>query len=598
MESTIPRAEYPRPQLARTDWQSLNGAWEFEFDDANVGLAEGWSDGRPLERVILVPYAYQCELSGINDHGIHEVVWYARTFTLPESWRGQDLLLHFGAVDYRATIWVNGREVGHNRGGHVPFCFDIAPYLLEGENRLTVRVEDRQDPHQPRGKQSSSGSPSGIDYYCTTGLWQTVWLEPVPQMRIDSLQIRPWLPASAFDITAYLHAPGIGWTVDVEVRDGGEVVAQLSVDSSCAVAELRIPIPQARLWSPESPHLYDLNVRLLRGGELHDEVTSYAGMRSVEIRDGWMLLNGERTYLAMILDQGYWPESYLTPPTDAALRADVEWIKRFGFNGARKHQKIEDPRYLYWCDRLGLLVWAEMPNAREWSPEGEELLLAEWERAVDRDANHPCVVAWVPVNESMGFPHLREGHPGQYAFLERIVAATRRLDPTRPVIDNDGWEHTDVTDIIAVHDYSHTGDRLRNRYAETLQGGPLPPATWTGSRQIFARGSGYHGQPIMLTEVGGFLLLPDMPREKLDKIYRIYDSFNTSDQLLKKYADLMAGISELNFVTGFCYTQLTDIEQEINGLLTYDRRPKIEPTAIAEIHQRLFGPQRRTDARL
>jgi hypothetical protein len=318
----------------------------------------------------------------------------------------------------------------------------------------------------------------------------------------------------------------------------------------------------------------------------------------VEIRDGWVLLNSERTYLAMILDQGYWPESYLTPPSDDALRADVEWIKQFGFNGARKHQKIEDPRYLYWCDRLGLLVWAEMPNARAWSPEGEEQLLAEWERAVIRDANHPCIIAWVPVNESMGFPHLREGHPGQYAFLERIVAATRRLDPTRPVIDNDGWEHTDVTDIIAIHDYSHTGDRLRHRYAETLQGGPLPPATWTGSRQIFARGSGYHGQPIMLTEVGGFLLLPDVPREQLDTIYRVYDSFNTSDQLLRKYADLMTGIADLTFVTGFCYTQLTDIEQEINGLLTYDRQPKIDPAALAEIHHRLFGPQRTGDARL
>jgi hypothetical protein len=239
-----------------------------------------------------------------------------------------------------------------------------------------------------------------------------------------------------------------------------------------------------------------------------------------------------------------------------------------------------------------------MPNARAWSPEGEELLLAEWERAVVRDANHPCIVAWVPVNESMGFPHLREGHPGQYTFLERIVALTRRLDPTRPVIDNDGWEHTDVTDIIAIHDYSHTGERLRNRYTETLQGGPLPPATWTGSRQIFARGSRFHGQPIMLTEVGGYLLLPDLPAEKLDKIYRIYDSFNTSGELLQKYADLMEGISDLTFVTGFCYTQLTDIEQEINGLLTYDRRPKIEPAALAEVHQRLFGPQRKGDARL
>lgn len=598
MQPSVPRPEYPRPQFVRPEWQNLNGEWEFEFDDANAGLSEGWSDGRALGRRIVVPFAYQCQLSGIHDPSIHEIVWYARSFEVPEGWNDRDLLLHFGAVDYRATVWVNGREVGHNRGGHVPFYFDIAPYLQTGGNRITVRVEDRQDPHQPRGKQSSSGSPSGIDYYCTTGIWQSVWLEPVPQMRIDTLDVRPSVAEKRFDFVISLHAPGIGWHVEVEIRDGDEVIASGSADSLCAVAQLGVQVPEPKLWSPEAPHLYDVHLRLRRGGELFDEITSYAGMRSVEVRDGWVLLNGQRTYLSMILDQGYWPESYLTPPSDDALRADVEWIKQFGFNGARKHQKIEDPRYYYWCDRLGLLVWAEMPNARAWSPEGEEWLLAEWERAVCRDTNHPCIIAWVPVNESMGFPHLREGHPGQYAFLERIVAQTRRLDPVRPVIDNDGWEHTDVTDIIAVHDYSHSGERLRTRYAETLTGGPLPPATWTGSRQIFARGSGYHGQPIMLTEVGGFLLLPDLPREQLDTIYRIYDSFHTSEELLKKYADLMAGIADLPFVTGFCYTQLTDIEQEINGLLTYDRQPKVDPNALSEIHRRLFGPQRNGDARL
>jgi hypothetical protein len=290
----------------------------------------------------------------------------------------------------------------------------------------------------------------------------------------------------------------------------------------------------------------------------------------------------------MVLEQGDWPESYLAAPSDDALRADVEWAKRFGFNGARKHQKIEDPRWLYWCDRLGLLVWGEMPNAREWSTDGEEQLLAEWGRAVERDYNSPSIIAWVPVNESMGFPDLKKDHPGQYAFLERVVAATRRLDLTRPVIDNDGWEHTDITDILAIHDYSHSGDALRSRYQKAIHGGPLPPRIWTGSRAIFARGSRYHGQPIMLTEVGGLLLLPDLPQEKLDRLYNIYASFKEPEDLLAMYADIMAGIADLPFVAGFCYTQLTDVEQEINGLLTYDRRPKVSPEAVAEIHRRLF----------
>lgn len=584
----MPRPEYPRPQFVRPEWLNLNGEWEFAFDDLDQGLRAGWGDGRPLDLRILVPFPYQTQCSGIDDQGIHEIVWYARGFEVPEEWRGRDLLLHFGAVDYQTTVWVNGVEVGHNRGGHVPFCFDIAPYVRAGENRLTLRVEDRQDPHQPRGKQSSTGVPHGIDYYCSTGVWQTVWMEPVPAVRIDDLELRTEAEDGSIALTVYLHAPALGWVVQAEVVEGETVVAR--GESSCrgAVARLRITVPAAKLWSPDSPHLYDLRLRMLRNGEVVDEVASYAGIRSVYTADGQFWLNGQPCYLAMVLDQGYWPESYLAPPSDDALRADVEWTRRLGFNGARKHQKIEDPRWLYWCDRLGLLVWAEMPNGREWSPAAEELLLAEWERSVVRDRNHPCIVAWVPVNESMGFPDLRHDHPGQYAFLERMVAATRQLDGDRPVIDNDGWEHTDVTDILAIHDYSHSGEILVARYVETLAGGPLPPRTWTGSRAIFARGSAYQGQPVMLTEVGGFLQLPDGPEEELDRMYRIYDSFRTASELEAKYGELMEGLGRLPFVAGFCYTQLTDIEQEINGLLTYDRRPKVDPEKIAAANRALI----------
>ncbi|HYY58490.1 MAG TPA: glycoside hydrolase family 2 TIM barrel-domain containing protein, partial [Pyrinomonadaceae bacterium] len=345
----------------------------------------------------------------------------------------------------------------------------------------------------------------------------------------------------------------------------------------------------AKLWSPETPHLYSLRVRLFEGDQLLDEVLSYAGIRDVELRDGRVVLNGIPLYLAMVLDQGYWPESYLASPSDDALRMDVEWIKRFGFNGVRKHQKIEDPRWLYWCDRLGLLVWEEMPNAREWSAQAEERLAAEWKRAVRRDYNHPCIICWVPVNESMGFPGLRRSHPGQYAFIERMVAMTRQIDPHRPVIDNDGWEHTDITDICAIHDYTPTAEKLRERYQETSHGGGLPAHVWLASKPLFVLGSRYRGQPIMLTEVGGFLLIPpDVRPEDRDLLYKFYGSFRTPDELLAKYRDLMEGISSLRFVAGFCYTQLTDIEQEINGLLTYDRRPKIAPEEVAKIHRELF----------
>jgi beta-galactosidase/beta-glucuronidase len=588
MQQNIPRPEYPRPQFVRREWLNLNGEWAFSFDDSDQGMAQGWHDGRPLEERITVPFPYQSERSGINDKGIHEVVWYARSFELPAEWRDRDLLLHFGAVDYRTTVWVNGKEVGHNRGGHVPFRFNVKPYLRKGENRLTLRVEDRQDPRQPRGKQSSSGLPHGIDYYCTTGIWQTVWLEPAPPIRIDELTVTP-TEADVLELCVYLHAPSTGWRLEADALDGETVVARAEIGTAGAVARLSLEIPNAKRWSPDSPHLYDLRVRLFHEDELLDEVASYAGLRTIRLRDGRVHLNGEPVYLKLVLDQGYWPDGYLAAPSDEALRADVEWTKRFGFNGARKHQKIEDPRWLYWCDRLGLLAWGEMANARAWSPEGEEDLMAEWERAVSRDVNHPCLITWVPVNESMGFPGLQESHPGQYAFLERIVAVTRRLDPTRPVIDNDGWEHTDVTDICAIHDYTPTAEGLRERYKETLQGGPLPPTVWWKNKPLFVRGSRYRGQPVMLTEVGGLMSLPpEVPEEKRDRLYKVYAAYGSAEELLEKYRDLMQGLSELRFLAGFCYTQLTDIEQEVNGLLTYDRRPKVDPEKIAEIHRSLF----------
>lgn len=590
LETRIPRPEYPRPQFVRREWLNLNGEWEFAFDDADQGMQNGWQDGRPFDMRIVVPFPYQCELSGINDKGVHEVVWYARSFELSSEWRDQDLLLHFGAVDYRTTLWINGQEVGHNQGGHIPFWFDIAPYIRDGENRLTLRVEDRQDPEQPRGKQSISGVPNEIFYFCSTGIWQTVWLEPAPQMRIQELKITPFAENDSLELSIYLHAPSGPWRLEAEILDGGEVVVQAEENITAAAGRLTLEVPYAKHWTPESPFLYDLRVRLFDNDQLLDEIESYAGLRSVELRQGSMYLNGNPCYMVMVLDQGYWPESYLAAPSDEALRADVEWAKRFGFNGARKHQKVEDPRWLYWCDRLGLMVWGEMANARAWSPKAEERLAAEWRRIIRRDYNHPCIVTWVPVNESWGFPGLEESHPGQYAFLERMVAITRRLDPRRPVIDNDGWEHTDVTDICAIHDYTPTSAGLQERYRETLTSGALPENLWLQHKPLFVLGSSYRNQPIMLTEVGGFLLIPpDLPEEQRDILYKFYGSFSTPDELLEKYHDLMVGLSSLNFLSGFCYTQLTDIEQEINGLLTYDRQPKIAPERIAEIHQMLFA---------
>jgi beta-galactosidase/beta-glucuronidase len=591
-DTNIPRPEYPRPQFVRTDWLNLNGVWEFAFDDIDQGIAVGWPLGLPLDRQIITPFPYQSELSGINDKSVHEIIWYARDFEVPSNWNGMNVLLHFGAVDYECTVWVNSQEVGHNRGGHTPFQFNVGPYLNVGKNRLTVRVLDTQNPAQPRGKQSVSGLPHDIDYYCTSGIWQTVWLEPVPPIRIDSLKISAAREHETLELTVYLHAPSAIWHIEADVFDGDALVAQTQKEICSATVSLRLKIPNAKLWSPEFPHLYQLRVRLFQGDHLLDEVGSYAGLRQIELRDGYCLINGEKTYLRMVLDQGYWPESYLAAPSDAALREDVEWVKKFGFNGVRKHQKIEDPRWLYWCDRLGLLVWGEMPNAREWSTQAEERLAAEWKRAVERDYNHPSVITWVPINESMGLPGLKESHPAQYAFVERMVGITRQADAYRPVIDNDGWEHSDITDICAIHDYTATATLLKERYHETRQGGPLPPHVWIDNKPLFVLGSRYRGQPVVLSEVGGFLQIPrDVPAQNRDMLFDFYGSCQSNDELLVKYRDLMEGIAALPFVAGFCYTQLTDIEQETNGLLTYYRQPKVAPQEIARIHKRLFGFQ-------
>jgi hypothetical protein len=583
---------YPRPQLSRPLWLSLDGHWEFAFDDADVGLAERWYDGRILPLKIQVPFPYQSAASGIKTREIHEVVWYARDFTVPADWQFEHLLLHFGAVDYSTEVWLGGRLVGRNRGGHVPFSFNIAPWLQPGANRLVLRVEDRQDPDQPRGKQSSSGCPVRIYYYCTTGIWQTVWLEPVASVRIDYLHVATAAPDGALAVDVNLHGPFGTWRVEMDVLAelaSSTVVATCAATTQEACMQLVTQIPDAAPWSPATPHLYKLRVRLFQGDTLLDSVESYTGLRSITLQDGRFCLNGQPTFLLMALDQGYWPDTLLAAPSDAALRADVEWAKRFGFNGVRKHQKIESERWLYWCDRLGLMVWEEMPNARSWSSSAEESLMAEWQRAVARDVNHPSIIAWVPVVESLGFPALLR-HPEQQAFLARMVTRTRFLDPHRPVVDNDGWEHTNLTDLCTIHDYTHPVDKLLARYAHTAATG-VPPATgWYGDKPLFLPGGQYRGQPVILSEVGGFLYVPPVhPRAKRDRLFDYYDTAHDVSELAAKYQALMEGLASLGFLAGICFTQLADTEHECNGLLTAARQPKLPPEWLAALHRKLWG---------
>jgi beta-galactosidase/beta-glucuronidase len=593
MTGNLPRPEYPRPQFRRPEWTNLNGEWAFAFDDEDAGLARGWhrvpaqdlrSGDSPFDWRITVPFCYQSELSGIGDPSFHDVVWYARTFA--PSPGGERLLLHFGAVDYRAAVWVNGTQVAEHEGGHTPFSADVTPALTEGENVVVVRAEDpSRDATIPRGKQYWKERSEGIFYTRTTGIWQTVWLEPVGRRRIDSLRLSPDVDAARVDVEVGVEGfePGLSLRLAVSVKgdsmldDRMELRAPLIQRSLALLPRGAAPDtphlsewPKPALWSPEHPDLYDLRLELLDAdGNVLDAVESYFGMRKIEARDGKVLLNDRPYCQRLVLDQGYFPGGLLTAPTDEDLRKDIELAKEMGFNGARKHQKIEDPRWLLWADTLGFLVWGEMANAYQYSPKYVRRITGEWQEAVRRDHNHPCIVAWVPMNESWGVPELATD-PAQIDHLLSLYHLTRSLDRSRPVVSNDGWEHA-RTDLCTIHDYGSPED-LSYRYATPESSVAARPA----KRSIYAPSHGYRGEPILISEFGGIAFSGDEGGWG-------YSTVADAEELIERYDALISALLESEAVRGFCYTQLTDVEQEVNGLLTYDRKPKADPARIRKV---------------
>jgi beta-galactosidase/beta-glucuronidase len=569
-----PRPEYPRPQFVRPEWLNLNGLWDFEFDDENLGLEEGWHEGkRVFGHRILVPFSFETALSGIGDRSFHPCVWYRRQIPVPEEWSGKQILLHFGAVDYRATVWVNGIVVGTHEGGHTPFHCNITGALGKGGDQIVVRAEDPPtDRYIPRGKQHWEEQPASIFYARTTGIWQSVWAEPVPPSYLDSVRITPAIDGS-LAIVARIANPQFSQSIQIAVSSRGSVLASAIslADGPRASVEMRIADPQ--LWSPDEPALYDLRLELHGPAGLIDRVDSYFGFRSISTQDGKVLLNGKPIYLKTVLDQGYWSRSNLTPPDDAAIRFDIEIAKTMGFNGVRKHQKVEDPRYLYWADRLGFLVSAEMANAYLFDEAAVGRMTREWIEAVNRDYNHPSIVIWVAVNESWGVPNLTDRR--QQAHVKALYYLTKSLDDTRLVIDNDGWEHTGVTDLFAIHDYAKTGEELLLRYSEA--GVPLP----SSDKLLLAPGYEYNGAPVFLSEFGGiaWILPEDLPNVP-ENSWGYTGLEPTACAALERIESLFRGVAQIQRISGVCYTQLYDVEQEVNGLLTYDRRLKFDPAVI------------------
>ncbi len=578
-EGNLPRPEFPQPQFERQEWLNLNGYWGFEFDDENVGLHENWAQGRhDFSRTILVPFCFESPKSGISDTGPHPQVWYRRLFSIPENWEDNRLLLNFGAVDYRSTVWVNGRLVGEHEGGNTPFRFEITSHLRPGPNTLTVRVEDPPtDRYIPRGKQHWQPRPEKIFYTRTTGIWQTVWIEPVGASYLDRVKIDSNIEGSVtFDARVARAEADLQFYITISYE--GKVLASsmTQVEGSQATAAAFIRDPH--WWSPGSPCLYDVTFELTKGNRVLDRVKSYFGFRSISTQGGKILLNGEPTYLKMVLDQGYWPESLLTPPSDEAIQYDIRMAKEMGFNGVRKHQKIEDPRFLYWADRMGLLVSAEMANSYMFDDESVSRITREWMDVVTRDYNHPSIVIWVPINESWGIPNIRDSR--QQAHLKAMYMLTRSLDPTRLVIDNDGWEHTDCTDLFAMHDYSHDGDLFYERF-RSVQDGRIP-IPFQG-KLFLAPGFEYNGSPLFLSEFGGVSYIA--PNSDVPDNSWGYEGIEPGeDAALGRMKSLYQAIAKLPRFVAICYTQLTDVEQEVNGLMTYDRTLKFDPKDIRAIN--------------
>ncbi len=564
---------YPRPQLARDSWLSLDGSWSYAFDDSDSVKGVAW------QGQILVPYPPESSASGVNDQGFHPVVWYQRTFNIPEAWEGQRTILHFGAVDYRAQVWVNGQLVATHEGGHTPFSADITNVLVAGEQTVVVRAEDDPfDMSQPRGKQDWRKDPHIIWYPRTTGIWQTVWLESVPETRIEKLVWTPNLERWDMGVSVKVAGDLTDLTLRVALSARGKTLAddRISVTKRSLTRRIDLDDPgidderKLYLWSPEHPNLIDAKVQLLRGEEVLDEVSSYTALRSVSIDAHRFLLNNDNYVLRLVLDQGYWPDTLLSA-SDEQLRADVELTKRLGFNGARKHQKIENPRWLYWCDVLGLLVWEEMPSHYAFSDEAVTRLAKEWTEAIERDRSHPCIMAWMPFNESWGVPDLKS-NPTHQHYAKAMYHLTKTLDPTRLAITNDGWEFAGG-DWLGVHDYSSKPEKLLERYG-TPQAFAETVARPLG-KKLALEGESAENIPIILSEFGGIAFHTG------EGTSWGYSRAQDSEVFLQKYEALLAAVHTFKGFAGFCYTQLTDTFQERNGLLTETREPKADITKLA-----------------
>jgi beta-galactosidase/beta-glucuronidase len=582
---------HPRPLLQRDSWTSLNGPWEFALDPQ-----ARWRTPREVQwnATILVPFSPETEASGIGDTSFYRRCWYRRSFEAPRLRHGERLLLHFGAVDWAATVWVNGALLGCHEGGYTPFTVDVTDQLVAGPQTVVLRADDDPaDLAKPRGKQDWKVEPHSIWYPRTTGIWQTVWLEKVPSTWIGSLRWTPSLDRWELSFEAWMEGdPRDRLRLGVKLRANGQLLADDSYTVVAGEVHRRIALSDPGiddfrnelLWSPEKPNLIEAQIQLwAERGELLDEVRSYTALRSIALQGNRLVLNGRPYYLRLVLDQGYWPETGMTAPDDRALQRDVELVKAMGFNGVRKHQKIEDPRFLYWADRLGILVWEEMPSAYRFTKRSIQRVTREWMEAVRRDYSHPSIIAWVPFNESWGVPNLPD-NLAERNWVRSLYHLTKTLDPNRPVNGNDGWESV-ATDIIGIHDYDGNPERIARRYHADDVLPRLLKQERPGGRLLVLEEHAHGELPVMLTEFGGI-------SASKEKGTWGYSRAESGADLAERYQELLTVVNSLPLFSGFCYTQFADTYQEANGLLEADRTPKFPLEEIAAATRGEAAPRR------
>ena len=570
-----PRPEYPRPQFVREDWVNLNGTWSYEFDFSRSGMDRRLFESKGFEGRITVPFAPQSELSGVGYKDFIPEMWYHRTLAVPQDWAGKKIILHFGAVDYIASVYIDGKIAGRHWGGSSSFSIDITRMVVPGqEHNLVVRVEDDERSGQyAKGKQCGRFASFGCEYTRTTGIWQTVWMEPVSKNGLKDVYIVPDLDQSRFVVEPSYYGLAAGQQLRVTVKDGGKVVSSKTVPAS-AQTSAELPVKKAKTWSPESPFLYDIDLEVLDAeGNVIDKAASYSGMRKIHIVGNRLYLNNEPVYLRFVLDQGFYPDGIWTAPTDEALKHDIELSMAAGFNGARLHQKMFEPRFHYWADRLGYLTWGESASwgANINNPLSARNFLTEWEETVIRDRNHPSIIMWTPFNETWEHPEDREVAREACRMVSDVYKLTKNLD-YRPCHDVSGNYHV-MTDVFSVHQYMQNPDDLKDWLA--------PVDGLVRHHDLEHREVEYDGQPYLVDEYGGIKWVVGQEFSEISWGYG--DAPKTLDEFYQRLEALTDVILGFDHICGYCYTQLTDVEQEQNGIYNYDRTPKFDMEKIRAV---------------